>query len=141
MKKFFFHRLRKLPWVRDKIARELAKVRSDIEHSIHADDDGHEFYKFLPDKGLSDADLMQEVQAYSKLGKFNWKDGYVSGAVYSGDDELTKILGKVFDRYAWSNPLHPDVFPGVRKMEAEVVRMCCNMFNGSPDTCGTVLFI
>ena len=26
----------------------------------------------------------------------------------------------------------------VRKMEAEVVRMCINMFNGNEDCCGTV---
>jgi sphinganine-1-phosphate aldolase len=34
--------------------------------------------------------------------------------------------------------MHADVFPEVRKMEAEVVRMVCNMFNGGDDTCGTV---
>lgn len=39
---------------------------------------------------------------------------------------------------AWSNPLHPDVFPGVRKMEAEVVRMCCTMFHGDASSCGVV---
>lgn len=38
----------------------------------------------------------------------------------------------------WTNPLHSDIFPGVRKMEAEVVRMCCNMFQGSSESCGTV---
>ena len=40
--------------------------------------------------------------------------------------------------FAWTNPLHPDIFPDVRKMEAEVVRMCCTMFNGDSDTCGSV---
>lgn len=29
----------------------------------------------------------------------------------------------MYTDYAFSNPLHPDVFPGVRKMEAEVIRM------------------
>lgn len=45
---------------------------------------------------------------------------------------------KVYGDFAWSNPLHPDIFPGVRKMEAEVVRMCCTLFNGGPNSCGTV---
>jgi spore maturation protein SpmA len=27
-----------------------------------------------------------------------------------------------------SNPLHPDVFPGVRKMESEIVSMCLNLY-------------
>lgn len=34
-------------------------------------------------------------------------------------------------KFALSNPLHPDVFPSVRKMEAEVVSMVLDMFNGT----------
>ena len=50
----------------------------------------------------------------------------------------TNYSSQVYSQFAWSNPLHADVFPDVRKMEAEVVRMTCNLFNGGPDTCGTV---
>lgn len=39
---------------------------------------------------------------------------------------------------AWTNPLHPDVFPGIRKMEAEIVQMAIDMFHGGSDACGTV---
>lgn len=45
---------------------------------------------------------------------------------------------QVYGEFAWSNPLHPDIFPGVRKMEAEVVRMTCSLFSGGPESCGTV---
>ena len=45
---------------------------------------------------------------------------------------------QVYGDFAWSNPLHPDIFPGVRKMEAEVVRMTCSLFHGGPESCGTV---
>jgi len=44
----------------------------------------------------------------------------------------------VYGEFVWSNPLHPDIFPGVRKMEAEVVRMACTLFQGGPESCGTV---
>ncbi|XP_058241957.1 sphingosine-1-phosphate lyase 1 isoform X2 [Hemibagrus wyckioides] len=67
-----------------------------------------------------------------------WSKGKVSGAVYWGDEKLTDLLVKVYGEFAWSNPLHPDIFPGVRKMEAEVVRMTCTLFNGGPESCGTV---
>eukprot|EP00918_Siedleckia_nematoides_P082224 GHVU01180236.1.p1 GENE.GHVU01180236.1~~GHVU01180236.1.p1 ORF type:complete len:213 (-),score=33.64 GHVU01180236.1:186-824(-) len=40
--------------------------------------------------------------------------------------------------YALANPLHPDVFPSVRQMEAEIVRMCATVFNGDADSCGCV---
>ena len=46
-------------------------------------------------------------------------------------------MTNVYGMSAWSNPLHPDTFPGIRKMEAEIVRMCCDLFNGNPSTsCG-----
>ena len=47
---------------------------------------------------------------------------------------------QVYGDFAWSNPLHPDIFPGVRKMEAEVVRMSCTLFHGGPNSCGTVSY-
>jgi hypothetical protein len=48
----------------------------------------------------------------------------------SGGEELTELMTDVYSLSLWTNPLHPDAFPGVRKMEAEVVRMACDMFNG-----------
>jgi sphinganine-1-phosphate aldolase len=56
---------------------------------------------------------------------YAWVSSYrsVSGTVYHGGNELTSLNVKVFEMAAWTNPLHPDVFPGVCKMEAEIVRM------------------
>lgn len=47
-------------------------------------------------------------------------------------------MGNIYQIASYTNPLHPDVFPGVCKMEAEVVRITCNLFNGDEATCGTV---
>jgi hypothetical protein len=49
---------------------------------------------------------------------------------------LTEIINEAMARFTVSNPLHPDVFPGVRKMEAEIVSMCLDLFNG-PNGAGT----
>lgn len=38
----------------------------------------------------------------------------------------------------YANPLHPDLFPGCRKMEAEIIRMMCDLYQGDEATCGTV---
>lgn len=48
---------------------------------------------------------------------------------------------QVYGMFAWTNPLHADVFPDIRKMEAEVVRMCCTLFNGDKESCGTVRYL
>uniref|UniRef100_A0A915LCX5 Aminotransferase class V domain-containing protein n=1 Tax=Romanomermis culicivorax TaxID=13658 RepID=A0A915LCX5_ROMCU len=52
-----------------------------------------------------------------------------SGAVYADDASLSSLNTKESNLmtgvhlFCWSNPLHPDLFPGCRKMEAEIVRM------------------
>lgn len=45
-----------------------------------------------------------------------------------GGDELNAIINKAMSLFVVSNPLHPDVFPGVRKMESEIVSMCLNLY-------------
>ena len=44
----------------------------------------------------------------------------------------------VYGMTAYTNPLNPDAFPGIRKMEAEVVRMTGNLFYGDEEMIGTM---
>jgi glutamate/tyrosine decarboxylase-like PLP-dependent enzyme len=41
-----------------------------------------------------------------------------------GGQDLTNLIVAAYERYCVSNPLHPDIFPTIRKMEAEIVSMC-----------------
>lgn len=61
----------------------------------------------------------------------------MSGAVYRTNDELKELMGAVYAIASYTNPLHPDIFPGICKMEAEVIRIACDLFNGEKETCGT----
>lgn len=65
-----------------------------------------------------------------------WEDGRVSGAVYHGEDALIKVQSEAFQRFMVANPIHPDVFPGVRKMEAEIVAMVLALFNAPSGAAG-----
>ncbi|EKX36578.1 hypothetical protein GUITHDRAFT_97529 [Guillardia theta CCMP2712] len=67
-----------------------------------------------------------------------WRDGMISGTVYHGGDDTTQVISAAFSEFAVSNPLHPDVFPSIRKMEAEIVQMCCEIFRGDENCCGTM---
>lgn len=42
---------------------------------------------------------------------------------------MERVIVAAFQRYCVSNPLHPDIFPAIRKMEAEIVSMCLRMYN------------
>ncbi|XP_036591088.1 sphingosine-1-phosphate lyase 1 isoform X2 [Trichosurus vulpecula] len=137
-KKKFFRIIRRVPIIGTKIRERFSKAREDIIKNLSFLKVDMEYVKKLPAEGLSSSDILERLKDYNSLGNSRWEDGKVSGAVYSGDEKLTELLVKVYGDFAWSNPLHPEVFPGVRKMEAEVVRMVCTLFNGGPESCGCV---
>lgn len=138
IKKQFFRLIRKIPFVGSGIKGQLDKVLDDMSVSLCTLKEGMSYTKQLPSKGLSQSQVLDKIREYETLNEVDWEKGCVSGAVYWGDESLTKLLVKVYGDFAWSNPLHPDIFPGVRKMEAEVVRMSCTLFHGGPNSCGTV---
>uniref|UniRef100_A0A3P9JPZ6 sphinganine-1-phosphate aldolase n=1 Tax=Oryzias latipes TaxID=8090 RepID=A0A3P9JPZ6_ORYLA len=138
VKRQCFRLIRKIPFVGVSIQRQLNKALDDMSHSLCTLKEGMTYTTKLPPKGLTQGQVMDKIKEYQTLNDVQWEKGLVSGAVYWGDETLTKLLVKVYGDFAWSNPLHPDIFPGVRKMEAEVVRMSCSLFNGGPDSCGTV---
>ena len=45
------------------------------------------------------------------------------GQVYYNGADLHEVIVEAFSAFASSNPIHPDVFPTCRKMEAEVVAL------------------
>ncbi|XP_050394142.1 sphingosine-1-phosphate lyase 1 [Patella vulgata] len=137
-KKEFFRLIKKIPYVKAKIDAEMAKTTKSMVESLYKDHAGHGYVCQIPMKGYSEKELILELEKYQALAKTDWKKGRVSGTVYSGEEKLTQLMAKTYSMFAWTNPLHPDVFPDIRKMEAEVVRMCCTIFNGGPETCGTV---
>lgn len=138
VKKQFFKIIRKIPFVGATIQNQLNKALDDMSVSLCTLKEGMSYTKLLPAQGLTHKQLLDKIREYETLSEVDWAKGKVSGAVYWGDEKLTDLLVKVYGDFAWTNPLHPDLFPGVRKMEAEVVRMACALFNGGPDSCGTV---
>lgn len=138
IKKQCFRLIRKIPFVGSAIQGQLNKALDDMSVSLCSLKNGMTYTNQLPSRGLSQSQVLDEIRQYQTLNEVQWEKGCVSGAVYWGDESLTKLLVKVYGDFAWSNPLHPDIFPGVRKMEAEVVRMSCTLFHGGPNSCGTV---
>lgn len=75
---------------------------------------------------------------FTTLKAADWAGGKVSGSIYHGGDNITRILVEAYRIYAVSNPLHPDTFPGIRRMEAESVAMVLSMYHAPASGCGTM---
>lgn len=131
--------MRLIPAVRRRIATELGKCEADFRADLIKNTDGLEYYTELPSTGLPPADILQLLDRYLALGHYDWLSGRVSGTVYNFDADLIELVTTVYGRTSYTNPLHSDIFPGICKMEAEVVRMVATLFGGSPDaSCGTM---
>lgn len=138
MKSTFFKMCRKLPMVRAKIETELNNTRVTVEKRFLSPKPNEPYHLALPSEGLSHTEVLHELDKMDSLAETDWSQGWVSGCAYNCNHELTRLTSAVFSRYPWANPLHLDIFPHVRKMEAEVVQWCVRLFNGGPDACGTM---
>jgi sphinganine-1-phosphate aldolase len=137
-KQKFFDVVKRIPFLNAKIESELKKALKNFEDDITKANKGIPYQLSLPQFGLTRDEVISKVEEYIKMESVDWKGGVLSGCVYGGDSDLTELSTAINQKFVWSNPMHADVFPDVRKMEAEVVRMVCTMFNGDEDSCGTM---
>lgn len=113
-------------------------MTKSLEEDIVKRTEGLEYYTKLPYDAFTKDDILELMDRYLAMGTYNWQEGRVSGAVYNYDKDLASFVGSVYAKTSYTNPLHPDIFPGICKMEAEVVRMTAVLFHGGPAVVGTV---
>jgi len=134
----FFQLVRRIPAVKKHIEGEKEKIRVSFEKEYSEATEGVPNIRSLPAGGLGKDAVLSEAKLHLGLGDLDWMGGAMSGTVYNSSQELGTLMTEVYGMAAWTNPLHSDAFPGLRKMEAEVVRIACDLFNGSSDSCGCV---
>jgi len=134
----FYRLVRSIPPIKAKVNGKIQEALREMERTTFKPNPGEKYQTKLPQKGLSSDEVLEEVAALEKFGTIDWKKGWVSGALYNCNQELTSLTNKVYGMCTWTNPLHADVFPHIRKMEAEVVSWCVGLFNGGKEVCGTM---
>lgn len=123
-----------MPGVRTKVRKQVDEALSKMQSKLVPLNTTR--YLTLPKEGWTEDAVRKELDALATMDHTRWEDGYVSGAVYHGEDDLLKLQTEAYGKFTVANPIHPDVFPGVRKMEAEVVAMVLSLFNAPPGAAG-----
>lgn len=118
-----------LPGIRSKVDRQIASATKELEEKLAGFGSDVNRYKTLPKEPWTQEQLKTELNTLSGMKRTRWEEGKVSGAVYHGGEDLLNIQAEAMKLFSVSNPIHADVFPAVRKMEAEVVAMVLSMFN------------
>jgi sphinganine-1-phosphate aldolase len=124
------------PGVRSQVEKQVSEAIVKLQTKLVPSGPGVVRYLNLPKEGWSEETVQNEVEKLATMDHTRWEDGFVSGAVYHGGESLIKLQTEAYGKFTVSNPIHPDVFPGVRKMEAEVVAMVLAMFNAPPTGAG-----
>ena len=119
--------IKSIPFVKGKIQEKIDKVRDDIKTDLNSTIKDLALNLHIPKIGIEPAEVVEQIKELNQIVPFETNQGRVSGCVYSNSKKIDYIFENVFPLLERSNPLHPDIFPGARKMEAEVVNMCGNL--------------
>eukprot|EP01087_Luapelamoeba_hula_P024134 TRINITY_DN907_c0_g1_i1.p1 TRINITY_DN907_c0_g1~~TRINITY_DN907_c0_g1_i1.p1 ORF type:complete len:576 (-),score=82.68 TRINITY_DN907_c0_g1_i1:103-1740(-) len=135
----FFRTMHRVPFIRAEIDKKIGAQLKDMRAHVTPDlaDSTLPSFPKLPAQGLSEEEIFEAVEKLQAIKATNYKEGRVSGAVYHAGADVSRLAVRAYETFLWSNPLHADLFPAVRRMEAEIVSMVLRMFNGGADACGT----
>ena len=133
-KNWTFSIVGRAPIIKGKIQTEVRKADEMIRETAVIKNPPDRM-PILPVKGLSYEEVLKECEIHAGIGEWDWCNGKVSGTVYTYDKKHKQLMEQVYKLFYESNPFHPDVFPGVRKMETEIVSMCLQLFHGQ-EGCG-----
>jgi glutamate/tyrosine decarboxylase-like PLP-dependent enzyme len=122
--------LEKVPATRRMIESEYEDLACDMQAALKPYRDRFETVEEIPDLGWQRDRVIEEMEELAAMESNRWKDGYVSGAVYHGDEEYVKFLSHVYNIHSQTNPLHSDLWPSVNKFESEIVAMTASMLGG-----------
>jgi sphinganine-1-phosphate aldolase len=131
--------LKAIPGVNQRIEKEYDGIMEELEGSVRPYKGKFPAFTEIPEQGRERADILKEMEAMRDLEEQEWAEGFVSGAVYHGDQKHIDFLNQIYAIQSQSNPLHVDVWPSISKFEAEIVAMTASMLGkGNQDICGTL---
>ena len=99
------------PVVRSQVKKQVTETIAKLEGKLVPHGPGISRYLTLPKEGWTEQQISAELSKFGEMEHTRWEDGMVSGAVYH--NELVKLQVDAYQKYALSNPIHPEVFPGL----------------------------
>lgn len=130
-----FKGLKNIPGVQGQLDKEKDKIKKMAAEKFKIEGDK---LLVLPQKGISHEEILRKMEELRFIEEKRWKSGKLSGVIYGGDEKHVELMNRAYSMFSLTNPLHPDVFPGVRKFEAEIVQMTIHMMNGDNKVCGSL---
>lgn len=133
-KRTIFSFVSQLPYISqlidNKIAKEMNKIRPGLIEDRYKHINKDDITLNLPLQGKSDSDIMKQLNKIIPE-----KSSKISGALYTKKENYSDMIGYIYKEFSLTSPTHPDLWPSLNQMRAEVYSMCCNLFYGSTNSC------
>jgi len=126
------------------IAAQTKQVLESVAKDMKPYKDKYETHVSLPKEGRSRKEILKELKEMQTSEIKKWKEGYVSGAVYHGDNDHIEYMNEAYSLHSQSNPLHTDLWPSASKFESEIISMTGRMLSETApesvrsEICGSV---
>lgn len=91
----------------------------------------------IPESGRAADDVMADAREYVSKDA-DYRNGRTWSMVYWPGDEHHHLTEAANNLCLAQNALNPIAFKGLKRMETEVVQMCSNLLNGTPETVGSM---
>ena len=129
-----------LPGVRGTVAKAQSDAVASIKKQVGKSDPKVEPLLELPPGGLDADSVMTELEDRAQ-NDFRYADGEskATGTIYMCGESHRDLLNDAYCMFSQANPLHADLFPSIRRMEAEVLAMTATLMGGGRNGVSTVL--
>lgn len=125
---------RMIPSVQSKLQEETRKIEKSLEEKYFKDLDPKEVCEEIPSEAWEPERILARLESVSG----DARSGKNTGAYYIDNEALDELILQVCRLARRTNPLHTDLSPLIRQLEAEIVRMTLTMFKGDAATVGNV---
>jgi sphinganine-1-phosphate aldolase len=120
-----------VPYLKNKIDVEISSFSQKIKNDL--------------DKKIIDIPRINKIPTFTNqdeiIGMMNelksrdFSKKKLSGTYYHEIKEIDSFVSRIYPIFQRTNPLHPDIFPSIMKMERDIITMTINLFNGDIKKC------
>lgn len=132
-----FKTIKSIPGVSSIINKEkgkaIEKMKLELKESVPADFPAR---VEIPTTGVPKDALREYIARINKFETDHYESVKTSGCIYTCNKDAEEVVGDTVKAFLFTNPLHSETFPVVRRMEAEVIKMVAHMLHGDDRVCG-----
>ena len=128
-----------LPFINKRITQAVVEIKTKNKLEIDViDTDVRDTLQIepnlLPENGLDNDTLIKYIDT---LKTHDTKYKLISGAVYDYTNEHQYIMMEAYKKFAYSNPMHGDIYNSVVYMERNIINIISNLLDNNI-SCGTI---